>query len=151
MELIETEQFSFRAIYTPGHSPDHICLHEQNRGWLFSGDLFVGGYDRALRAGYDIWKIIDSLKRVVRLPLTRLFPGSARVREQPVQEIISKIDYLEDLGNRVQDLYSKGWSKSQIARHLLGKTMWVEIVTLGQFSRYNLIRSFLRQNEDSRR
>ena len=150
-EIIETDEYKFQVIYTPGHSPDHICLYEQNRGWLFSGDLFVGGQDRALRAGYDIWQIIDSLKLIIGLPLTILFPGSARVREQPQQELMSKIVYLEDLGDRVLELRQKGCSVSRIARQLLGGTMWVEIVTLGHFSRFNLVRSYLRQNEDSRR
>jgi len=150
-EIIETDECKFQVVYTPGHSPDHICLYEQNRGWLFSGDLFVGGHDRALRAGYDIWQIIESLKRVISIPLTTLFPGSARVREQPQQELMSKIVYLEDLGDRVMELHKKGWSASRIASQLLGRTMWVEIVTLGHFSRFNLVRSFLRQNEDSRR
>ena len=27
-EMIRTENFSFQVIYTPGHSPDHICLYE---------------------------------------------------------------------------------------------------------------------------
>jgi glyoxylase-like metal-dependent hydrolase (beta-lactamase superfamily II) len=46
-EVIETERYQFQAIYTPGHSPDHICLYEPSKGWLFSGDLFVGGKERA--------------------------------------------------------------------------------------------------------
>jgi glyoxylase-like metal-dependent hydrolase (beta-lactamase superfamily II) len=53
-DWIETDHHRFQVIYTPGHSPDHICLYEPDRGWLFTGDLFVGGQDRALRAGYDV-------------------------------------------------------------------------------------------------
>jgi len=147
-EIIEADRFNFQVIYTPGHSPDHICLYEQNRGWLFTGDLFVGGRDRALRAGYDIWQIIDSLKRVAGLPIKTIFPGSARVREQPQQELMTKIVYLEDLGECIQKLHEKGWGVSQIARQLLGGPMWVETVTLGHFSRFNLILSYLRQNNN---
>jgi glyoxylase-like metal-dependent hydrolase (beta-lactamase superfamily II) len=148
-EIVETDEYRFRVIYTPGHSPDHICIYELNRGWLFSGDLFVGGQDRALRAGYDIWQIIESLKGVIELPLNTLFPGSARVRKQPQQEIMTKIAYLEDLGDKILELHKKGWSPSHIAHHILGRTMWVEIVTLGHFSRFNLVRSYLHQNEES--
>ena len=82
-EMIRTGNFSFRVIYTPGHSPDHICLYEPERGWLFSGDLFIGGRDRALSADSDIWGVIQSLKKIADLPLSRLFPGSAHVRENP--------------------------------------------------------------------
>ncbi len=150
-EIIETDRHKFQVIYTPGHSPDHICLYEPEKGWIFTGDLFVGGRDRALRAGYDIWQIIDSLKSLLKLPLTVIFPGSARVREEPQQELATKIEYLEDLGERVQVLHEKGLSLKRITNQILGNAMWVEIVTLGHFSRINLIRSYLRQNYDARR
>ena len=142
--VIETERYRFQVIYTPGHSQDHICLYERQQGWLFSGDLFVGGHERALRAGCDIWQIIESLKRVADLPMTCLFPGSARVREQPAQEIAAKITYLEELGGKVLDLHKKGWSVSAIVRALLGGSIWVELVTLGHFSRRELALAYLK-------
>ena len=86
-EMIRTENFNFQVIYTPGHSPDHICLYEPERGWLFSGDLFIGGRDRALSADFDIWGVIQSLKKITDLPLSKLFPGSAHVRENPGRRI----------------------------------------------------------------
>ena len=92
-DWIETENFRFQVLYTPGHSPDHICLYEPERGWLFTGDLFIGGQERALRDGYDIWGIIASLKRIAALPSTIMFPGSARVRENPGQPPSSWITF----------------------------------------------------------
>lgn len=143
-EMISTENFSFQVIYTPGHSSDHICLYEPEEGWLFSGDLFVGGQDRALSAGADIWGVIISLKMIAALPLTKLFPGSARVRENPGCELGEKITYLEDTGEHVLDLYDKGWSVDAIAHAVFGGLMFIEIFTLGHFSRRNLVRSYLR-------
>ena len=142
-ELIETKQYSFRVIYTPGHSPDHICLFEEQRGWLFSGDIFVGGKDRALRADFDIWQLIASLKLVAALPTTRLFPGSARVRENPREALNAKISYLEQSGQRVLELRRKGWSERAIARELFGGPMLIELFTLGHFSRRQLVHSYL--------
>jgi glyoxylase-like metal-dependent hydrolase (beta-lactamase superfamily II) len=145
-EFIETIHYRFRVIYTPGHSPDHLCLYEPGQEWLFTGDLFVGGKDRALRAGYNIWQIIDSLKHVAELPVKWMFPGSARVRENPKQDLASKIAYLEELGGRVLELYRKGWEVRAIVRALCGKPMMVEFVTLGHFSRRNLVLSFIRNH-----
>ena len=142
-ELIETEHHSFRVIYTPGHSPDHICLFEEQHGWLFSGDLFVGGKDRALRADFDIWQLITSLKQVADMPIARLFPGSARVRENPREELNSKVSYLEQAGHRVLELHRKGWSVRAIARELFGGPMPIELLTLGHFSRRQLVHSYL--------
>ena len=143
-ERIESEQHCFQVIYTPGHSPDHLCLYEPEQGWLFTGDLFVGGKDRALRAEYDIWQIIASLERIRDLPAEWLFPGSARARPNPGEAIQEKIDYYESVGEQVLRLHQKGWSEGRIARTLFGRPQWVEIVTLGHFSRRHLVRSYLR-------
>ena len=147
-EVIRTGHFTFQVIYTPGHSPDHICLYEAEREWLFSGDLFVGGRERALSASADIWGMIASLKVIVRLPLSKLFPGGARVRENPSDEIQEKIEYLEALGGRVLDLHRKGLSADAIARAECGGPMFIEAFTLGHFSRRNLVRSYLRSQPD---
>jgi glyoxylase-like metal-dependent hydrolase (beta-lactamase superfamily II) len=147
-EEIETEQFRFRVIYTPGHSPDHLCLYEAGQGWLFTGDLFIGGKDRALRAEYEIWQIIDSLKRIVDLPAEWLFPGSARARQNPREAIQEKISYYEEMGERVLELRQRGWSVGHIARTLFGRSLQVEWVTLGHFSRRHLVLSYLRKNEN---
>jgi glyoxylase-like metal-dependent hydrolase (beta-lactamase superfamily II) len=144
-DFIKTNQFAFQVIYTPGHSRDHLCLYEPERGWLFSGDLFVGGRDRALRVDYDIWEIISSLKIVAALPISRLFPGCARVRENPNREIVQKIDYLEETGQRVLALHEKGWSVNAIVRSLFPKPMWIEAITLWHFSRRGLVNTYLRK------
>jgi glyoxylase-like metal-dependent hydrolase (beta-lactamase superfamily II) len=143
---ISTDQYNFQVIYTPGHSPDHLCLYEARQGWLFTGDLFVGGRDRALRADYDIWQIIASLKRIAELPAVKLFPGSARVRDNPAQALEAKISYLEELGERIQDSHRRGWSVSAIARAECGGFMPLELMTLGHFSRRALVLSYLELN-----
>jgi glyoxylase-like metal-dependent hydrolase (beta-lactamase superfamily II) len=147
-ESIDTEHHRFRVIYTPGHSPDHLCLYEPDRGWLFTGDLFVGGRERALRADYDIWEIIDSLKLVAGLSINWMFPGSARVRENPIEDLISKISYLEEFGEKVLELCDKGRGVNSIVRELCGKPLPVELITLGHFSRRNLVLSFIRNRSE---
>jgi glyoxylase-like metal-dependent hydrolase (beta-lactamase superfamily II) len=132
-----------QVIYTPGHSLDHLCLYEEQQGWLFSGDLFVGGQDRALRQDCDIWQVIADLKKVAALPLKMLFPGSAKVRPEPAQDLQTKIKYYEAMGSRVIELYQRGWTPGAIARRLFGGPMWVELVTLGHFSRLQLVKSYL--------
>jgi glyoxylase-like metal-dependent hydrolase (beta-lactamase superfamily II) len=143
-EEIKTEHYCFMVIYTPGHTPDHICLYEPNEGWLFTGDLFVGGQERALGSGYEIWKIIDSLKRIVALPAILLFPSCAQVRNNPKKELESKISYLETLGERILDLDRRGWGIKSIVRKVCGGPMQVELITLGHFSRKQLVLSYLR-------
>ena len=142
-EFVETKNYRFTVIHTPGHSPDHICLYEPKEGWLFSGDLFVGGQDRILRADYNIWLIIASLERVAAMDISILFPGSGNIRKNPKNEITDKIEYLNELGELILSHYRQGLSYSQIRRTLLGTEIAIAYFTLGHFSGANLIRSFI--------
>jgi glyoxylase-like metal-dependent hydrolase (beta-lactamase superfamily II) len=142
-EWVETEAFRFQVIPTPGHSPDHICLFEPDRGWLFSGDAYIGGKDRALRADYDIHRIIASLKTLAELPVRTLFPGSGNVRENGHEALLDKIAYLEDLGERIRSLRDQGLSPRRIRRQIFGRELPITYFTLGHFSGMRLVRSYL--------
>jgi len=142
-EFVETNNHRFTVINTPGHSSDHICLYEPKEGWLFSGDLFVGGQDRALRADYNIWLMIASLEKVAAMDISILFPGSGNIRKNPKNEIIGKIAYLKELGERILSHYRQGLSYSKIRRTLFGSEIAIAYFTLGHFSGANLIRSFI--------
>jgi glyoxylase-like metal-dependent hydrolase (beta-lactamase superfamily II) len=146
-DTVFTEHHAFQVLHTPGHAADHICLYEPAQGWLFTGDLYVGGKDRALRAGYDIWQIIASLERVAALEITTMFPGSARIPDEPQCALADKIAHLEGLGEQVLTLRDKGASVSEIVRRLCGRPMPIELLTLGHFSRRNLVRSYLGSNQ----
>lgn len=37
-DLVDLPGWRLRAIWTPGHSPGHLCFHEENLGILFGGD-----------------------------------------------------------------------------------------------------------------
>jgi glyoxylase-like metal-dependent hydrolase (beta-lactamase superfamily II) len=145
-DMIQDGDLHLEVLHTPGHTPHHLCFFEPNRGWLFSGDLFIGGHDRALGAGNEIWTIIASLKRLVDLPVRILFPGAAHVRTKPEQELQARIDYLEELGGRILSLHDKDWSRSQIAREVSGGPMFIEMFTAGHFSRLHLVDSYLHRS-----
>jgi glyoxylase-like metal-dependent hydrolase (beta-lactamase superfamily II) len=146
LDSIETEYNRFTVYHTPGHSQDHLCLYEPDKGWLFTGDLYVGGKDRALGASYNIWQIIESLKRINELEISTLFPGSARIPSQPHHAITTKIEHLEQLGEKVLELDARGFSVGRITKTLCGSPMLIEVLTLGHFSRPNLVRSYLRHS-----
>ncbi|MFH1035623.1 MAG: MBL fold metallo-hydrolase [Pseudomonadota bacterium] len=141
--VIETEHQRFDVLHTPGHSIDHVCLYEPHEGWLFCGDAYVGGRDRGLRAGYDIWGIIASLKKLAALDISRLFCGSGSVVESPGQELSDKIAYLEEIGQKVLELHGRGWPVGRIRKKLLGGRQQIDYLTQGDFSGDNMVRSYL--------
>jgi len=142
-DVVETDHYRFQVVYTPGHCRDHVCLMELTQKWLFCGDAFLGGKDRALRRDYDIWQIISSLKSLADLGPELLFPGSGSVKEGAKEELHSKIAYLEEMGRRVLEYTALGWSRRRIVRKLFGREMAINYITLGHFSGKNLVRSYL--------
>jgi glyoxylase-like metal-dependent hydrolase (beta-lactamase superfamily II) len=144
-EWVETEHHRFQVLHTPGHSPDHVCLYEPQQGWLFSGDAYIGGEDRAARPDYDIYAIIGSLKKLAALNVSQLFPASGTVRDKdPADDILRKIDYLEDLGDKVRQLRGQGLSVQAIGARLLGPEPSIRYLTLGHFRRRQLVEAYLR-------
>jgi len=144
-DVVTVGGFRLRAIHTPGHSPEHLCFWEEDRGYLFTGDLYVGGQDIGIRSDADIWALIASLERLVALRPRVLFPGAARIPEDPIAALNRKINYYRQLGERVLRLHREGWSEARIARSLLGRWHRIEWLTQGHFTRVALVRSFLRQ------
>jgi glyoxylase-like metal-dependent hydrolase (beta-lactamase superfamily II) len=142
-DTVETEHHTFNVIWTPGHSADHICLYEPHNGWLFTGDTYVGGKDKALRADYNIWQIMESLKTLSALDSSILFPGSGTVRTNPKQDLLEKIEYLEETGSKVLALHKQGWTRRRIRQKLFGPEMSIAYYTLGHFSGRNLVRSYI--------
>jgi glyoxylase-like metal-dependent hydrolase (beta-lactamase superfamily II) len=142
-ETVETRRHHFEVIHTPGHSPDHICLYEPDRGWLFTGDAYIGGRDKALRADYNIWQIIDSLQKLITLNVTLLFTGSGRVREKPHTDLSEKVHYLEDITGQVLEMRRQGMSYRRIRREVFGRELPLSYLTLGHFSGKNLVRSIV--------
>ncbi|RME39593.1 MAG: MBL fold metallo-hydrolase [Thermoflexia bacterium] len=140
---VETNQYRFLVVPTPGHSPDHICLFEPREGWLFSGDLFIHERARYIRKGENAREILRSLKRVLELEPRRMFCAHTGVVEDATEAIRRKIAYWEDLAARAQGLLERGLFIPEIARHLLGPETTMTYLTGGHFSKANLIASLL--------
>jgi len=66
----------WRALYTPGHSPDHLCFYEPTRRLLLSGDLVLGtGTVIIAPPGGHMQTYLDSLTRILALPMRFIFAG----------------------------------------------------------------------------
>ena len=77
-QIIKFGKQQLKVLYTPGHSPDHVCLYNKENDLLIAGDLIfkesIGRYD--LPGGdYDI--LINSIKeQIICLPdNTKIFSG----------------------------------------------------------------------------
>lgn len=64
-----------QVIHTPGHSPGHCCFYEADRKYLYSGDLVYKGCLYANYPSTDPSLFYESIKRVEKLSIKRVFPG----------------------------------------------------------------------------
>nr|MDO8135598.1 MBL fold metallo-hydrolase [Candidatus Njordarchaeum guaymaensis] len=143
---IETENFRFNIVETPGHTTGHIAVLESEKGWCFAGDLFVTERPKAFRPFEDSSEIIKSMRKLVRLPTRRLilFTALGRIVQDGRLALQSCADYLEDLSRKAKDLAKKGLSVTAIREQIIGKDTSLAPLTEGDFSADNLIRSILR-------
>lgn len=63
------------VIHTPGHSPGHCCFFEQERGYLFSGDLIYKGCLYAFYPSTDPLLFRQSVRKVQSLEISQVLPG----------------------------------------------------------------------------
>lgn len=76
-EHIKVGELDFEVIHTPGHTPGGICLYEEKKKWLFSGDtLFkrtIGILSIPTGDEASMW---NSLKKLEALPKdVSVYPG----------------------------------------------------------------------------
>jgi glyoxylase-like metal-dependent hydrolase (beta-lactamase superfamily II) len=92
--VIKTEGATLRAIYTPGHAPDHLCFLLEEEQALFTGDVVLGVGTTVIPVrGGDMGLYLASLERLLELNLKRIYPGHGPVIEDPMERIQSYIDH----------------------------------------------------------
>lgn len=143
-EILEAGGHRFRVHPAPGHSPDHILLHEEERGWLLCGDAFIAGQDRVFRGSYDLAEILGTLRRILDLAPETMFTGMGAVLKRPAAKVRGKIAQYEEAAERAADLFRTGLGEKEISRKLFPGDGMVRIVTTGDFTALKLVRAFLR-------
>jgi ribonuclease/clavin/mitogillin len=134
----------FRVIPTPGHAFDHVCLFEEERRWLVSGDLYVHERVKLLRRIEDLDVHLESLRRVLALAPELMLCSHAGVVPDASAALARKICWWEELWEKVRALQEKGLGEREIARTLLGREGWLTRLSFGDFSKRNLVRAMLR-------
>jgi glyoxylase-like metal-dependent hydrolase (beta-lactamase superfamily II) len=142
-EMVLEGGLRLRTVAAPGHSPDMTCYLEPERGWLFTGDLYIASKPRFMRADEDVEAQIASLRRVLDLDFETVFCAHRGVITDGRRAIQAKLDYLASLRDEVRHLDAEGRSIGEITRILLGRENFLSLVTFYHFSKRNLVRGCL--------
>lgn len=88
-ECIDIGGRCIEVMHTPGHSPGHMCFWEQERGYLYTGDLIYKGTLAAWFPSTDPEAYLQSVEKVAELPVKRVFPAHHSLDIQP--EILIRV------------------------------------------------------------
>jgi glyoxylase-like metal-dependent hydrolase (beta-lactamase superfamily II) len=172
---VETASGRLLVLAAPGHCDDHIVLYDPKEKLLLAGDAFMGSYFATPNPDVDSRKWLVSLERLMELDIEILveghghvhtlrrdipdFPGVV-VREDPKAALAEKLDYLRWLRVQIESGFEDQLSVRVIEASCFPwgrRTSWescatdecIRILSLGHFSRTELVRSFVRPNSDS--
>jgi len=173
-ETVETESGYLQVIATPGHCDDHIALYDPKEKVLLAGDAFMGSYFATPNPDVDSRKWLLSLERLMELDIEILveghghihtlradipdFPGIV-IREEPKVAISQKLDYLRWLREQIEAGFQEQLPVRVIEASCFpwgSRTSWescatdecIRLLSLGHFSRTELVRSFVRTEND---
>ncbi|MBO8158394.1 MBL fold metallo-hydrolase [Thermosyntropha sp.] len=147
-ETVETANYQFKVIHTPGHSDDHICLLEPKKGWLFSGDIFIREELKTLRSDENFHEILASLYKLYQYEFSTIFCGSGKIIMKDAKKALKqKIEYFERIKEEIFALYDKDKDIEEITRQVLGEESVLYGPTEGDFGKINLVKSVLTGSE----
>lgn len=141
--IIENGTTHFKVIPTPGHTDDHVVFLDENRGRLFTGDLYVHHTARIIMRQENIPTLIHSLRRLLNENFDTVFCSHAGVVENGYGLMQRKLVNLEELQDQVLLLRSQGLGVKEIYKRIFPKKMPIEFFSNGEWSPYHIVRSLI--------
>lgn len=90
-DIIRLGKYCLRCVLTPGHTPGHMCLYDEQEQLLFSGDHILGditpviSVERGMERPLSLY--LDSLERIGRLEIKTILTGHRGSIQKPYQRI----------------------------------------------------------------
>jgi glyoxylase-like metal-dependent hydrolase (beta-lactamase superfamily II) len=102
------EHAGLRAVATPGHAPDHVCLMTAD-GACFSGDLVLGeGSTFVPPDGGSLAAYMDSLRRIQAEEVELICPGHGPWIEDPAAKLAEYVEHREMRERRLLAALERG-------------------------------------------
>ena len=117
------EHGGLRALATPGHAPDHVCLMTGD-GVCFSGDLVLGvGSTFVPPDGGSLSAYMDSLRRMQAEPIELICPGHGPWIEDPAAKLAEYVEHREMRERRLLAALERG----ERSREALLAEVWDDV------------------------
>ncbi len=93
-QTVEGDGVTLIPIHTPGHASDHLCYYLTEEKALFTGDVILGGSTTVIPSDDgNLADYLDSLRRLQRLDVRRIYPAHGPVIEDAPAKIREYIDH----------------------------------------------------------
>jgi glyoxylase-like metal-dependent hydrolase (beta-lactamase superfamily II) len=98
------------ALYTPGHSPDHIALWHERTRTIFTGDLVIPGSSVMIHTsrGGNLAQYLASLERLLALEPLVLLPAHGGRIDNPARVINGHLEHRRMRERQVTDALGDG-------------------------------------------
>ncbi|TGZ18361.1 MBL fold hydrolase [Streptomyces sp. S816] len=143
-ELLDLPGRRLRAIWTPGHTPGHVCLHLEEehpgelpgRGRLFSGDHMLPGITPHIGLYEDpddatvtdpLGDYLDSLERVGRLGPAEVLPAHRHAFTDAPARVRELLDHHEERLRGLLALLAVPLTPWQLAERMRWNRPWADI------------------------
>ncbi len=140
---VRTEHCTFDVIHTPGHAPDHVALLEKDKGWLFSGDLYVMSKPKSIFAFESIPDIIDSIEKVMQCDFETMYCSHSGVLPNGRVRLEEKLTYLKAVQYDVLSKHHEGKSASIIQKELFPSAHPLHYFSLFENSPKHIVTSII--------
>jgi glyoxylase-like metal-dependent hydrolase (beta-lactamase superfamily II) len=168
---LATARGELQVIPTPGHSDDHVSFYDPGSKLLFAGDSFMGSYFSSPNPDVDSLIWIQTLERLLEVGVDILVEGHGHIhtlsseipdipdvviRQAPEAELKAKLDFFHWIRQQVVAGQAEGMPASAIAASCFpwghrwtwerfGADLTAQVLSGGEFSRAELVRSFQRR------
>ncbi len=140
---IVTKHHTFDLLHTPGHAPDHMALLEKERGWLFTGDLYVMSQPKSIFAFESIPEVIQSLQKVLSQEFETVFCSHAGILHNGRRRLEEKLYYLLSIQDQVLAKHNDGKPASVIQKELFPSRHVLNYFSLFENSSKHIVTSII--------
>ncbi|MHA1930886.1 MAG: MBL fold metallo-hydrolase [Promethearchaeota archaeon] len=107
--IIQINGEPWKIFPSPGHSPEHISLYNEEKGILFSGDNVLKMRSTWLGPPEsNITDYIETIKKIQNLPnLNLILPAHGEVIENPKDNLIAILERMNERQKQVLDAINK--------------------------------------------
>jgi glyoxylase-like metal-dependent hydrolase (beta-lactamase superfamily II) len=123
-DMVSVGSFQFVVMETPGHIDGHLCLYEENRGLLFSGDHILGSITPNITQWREekdvIAEYFESLGKIDTLQVNQVLPGHRKTFVDCHRRIEQLKAHHENRLNEIIQLFKRDHFKERDDLHANG-------------------------------